>query len=339
MHKKFSDFFENFRIKNDIDQRLTVFEYDFYQTKGSLKIKVIFSDSGLMESFENELVDLPSGIRKKVKLAVLPDKKNMFGLINVCAASIVSSASFKSCMLTQSLLGEKVDILQISGDWLRVRCEDGYIGWVNSSQVVLYTDKEISKWENGRVFLFRDTIGDIKESLDDFSVSLRRILIGSKLPYLKKKGEWLKVKLPDNSEGWLKNKTELKWLDEKGKSIREKIVLTSMKFLGIPYLWGGKSPMGFDCSGFVQTVFSLNGISLPRDSDMQFKFAKKTVHSMKKGDLLFFCKNVISHVGIYIGNKRFIHSRGFVRISSFDESDKYYDKYLKEIFFESRSVI
>ena len=339
MYKKFSDFFENFKAKKNIDQRLTVFECDFYRTKGSLKIKVIFSDIGLMESFKNDLANLSSSINKKVKFVILPDKKNVYGLINVCAASVVSSPTFESCMLTQSLLGEKVDVLQKSGNWLRIRCEDGYIGWINGSQVMLYNDKEISQWQNNKLFLFQDIIGDIKESPNDFSVSLRRILIGSKLPFLNKKGEWVKVRLPDKSEGWVKNRTEFKWLDEKGKSIREKIILSSMKFLGIPYLWGGKSPMGFDCSGFVQTVCALNGIYLPRDSDMQFKYAKKTGRSKKKGDLLFFGKNEISHIGIYIGRKRFIHSRGFVRINSFDESDKYYDKYLKEIFIESRSVI
>jgi len=98
MYKKFSDFFENFKAKKNIDQRLTVFECDFYRTKGSLKIKVIFSDIGLMESFKNDLANLSSSINKKVKFIILPDKKNVYGLINVCAASVVNSPTFESCM-------------------------------------------------------------------------------------------------------------------------------------------------------------------------------------------------------------------------------------------------
>jgi SH3-like domain-containing protein len=340
MIKKFPYFFEYFKRKENIDSRLFVCEYFLHNIDRSLKIKVCFSDERLAERFKNELMKSSIIVKDNVKIVVLPENRiNKYGLVNVFAASVVDSPRFKSNMVTQTLLGEKVDVLQYDGDWLRIRCIDGYIGWVNHSQVVLFNNMELSQWENKKFFLFRDIIGNVREKPNDSSLPLRLISVSCKLPYLKKKGEWINVMLPDNLTGWVKNKNMFKWLDQKEKSIGERIVLTSKNFLGIPYLWGGKSPMGFDCSGFVQMVFLLNDIFLPRDSDMQYNFSKESSSDMKKADLLFFGREKVSHVGIYIGNKRFIHSKGFVRISSLDKSDIYYDGYLKKTFIECKSVM
>jgi len=114
--------------------------------------------------------------------------------------------------------------------------------------------------------------------------------------------------------------------------LREAIVKTASDFIGVPYLWGGNSPdTGFDCSGLTMTVYQLNGLNLPRHSAGQFEAGNLVgSDSLQKGDLIFFAikeKNKVSHVGIYIGNGRFIHapSRGKkIRIDSL--ASNYYIK-------------
>ena len=103
---------------------------------------------------------------------------------------------------------------------------------------------------------------------------------------------------------------------EHGKArFRNRLVKTAYSFLGLPYRWGGSSPgKGFDCSGLTMAVYQLNGIALPRSSYLQWRAGRPvTLKNIKKGDLVFFATSGwhrVSHVGIYVGNNRFIHAPG-----------------------------
>lgn len=95
------------------------------------------------------------------------------------------------------------------------------------------------------------------------------------------------------------------------KTDASKIIATAKKYIGVPYVWGGMTPSGFDCSGYVQYVFAANGISLPRVTTQQYKVGSSvSKSSLKAGDLVFFntSGSGVSHVGIYIGSNQFIHS-------------------------------
>jgi cell wall-associated NlpC family hydrolase len=107
-----------------------------------------------------------------------------------------------------------------------------------------------------------------------------------------------------------------------------------MGYLGLPYFWGGNSPKGFDCSGFTKTIYRMNGIELPRDANMQALAGQpveldSTYSHLQPGDLLFFGPRTerITHVAMYLGNRRFIHSDGMVRINSFSPKDDNYSEY------------
>jgi cell wall-associated NlpC family hydrolase len=152
--------------------------------------------------------------------------------------------------------------------------------------------------------------------------------------------------LPDNRDGWIARGDTV---DENGiihlrGGTPQQILKTALSFTGFPYLWGGTTPKGFDCSGFVQTVFRLNGHCLPRDAYQQFTSGTEvTLRSdAKPADLLFFRARGaerITHVAIHLGKDQFIHCSGHVRTSSLDRSAENYDASLEAQFVGTKRIV
>ena len=167
-------------------------------------------------------------------------------------------------------------------------------------------------------------------------------LIKEKLLILANQDNWYKVKQWDSYQSWihkfyikdLELDSSIGWnkLDINKKSIHE-LISYAKSFIGTPYLWGGKSSLGFDCSGFVQTVFKMTGIDMPRDASQQI--LRENLYDIdycdaKTGDLLFFMEgNYVNHVAIYLGNQEIIHSSGSVKIENLADNDKLYKKMYK----------
>ena len=156
-----------------------------------------------------------------------------------------------------------------------------------------------------------------------------------------KKGElplYYKVMLPDGRTAYV-SKSDAedmdKWLATR-RLTAENLIFAARQFSGIPYVWGGTSVKEMDCSGFIKTVFYLNGAIIPRDASQQAECGKdiditKGLFDLRPGDLLFFGKkgtagqkDRISHVGMYIGDNRFIHASTYVRTNSLMEGDSDY---------------
>ncbi len=326
---------EEIRSHFKIDTRLCVFEL----SEDFLKI----SDKRVYTKVEKFLKR--SGIKLQLKL--LPDEnfRLKFGVCNVGTAPIFKEPSMKSEQITQLILGETFDVLEIfNEEWVRIRMHfDGYIGWVYRSQVVLMSAEEFSDYIKKKKVQLKANIGFIRSKPDENSVPLRDAVICSQLNIIGEKGKWLMIELPDRVVGWV-NKSEVNRVRSKHPS-GERIIKTAMKFLGVSYLWGGKTSKGFDCSGFVQTVYRINGIQLPRDSDMQWKIGKyvgKNFAKFKKGDLLFFSSDGqrITHVGIYTGkDMEIIHASGFVRLNSLDKRNEIFSERLERTFTGARRVL
>jgi cell wall-associated NlpC family hydrolase len=169
------------------------------------------------------------------------------------------------------------------------------------------------------------------------------------------RGPWRAVETPDGRKGFIERRLVTGY--DRWKATRQltatNVELTAKRFIGVPYLWGGTSPKGMDCSGFTKTVFRLNGMELNRDANQQADMGYDVsladdMRRLSKGDLLFFGQPAtaekaerITHVAIYLQDRQFIHTPGGsgVRIDSFDPAAPNFNEGLRKSLVRARRVI
>jgi cell wall-associated NlpC family hydrolase len=256
-------------------------------------------------------------------------------VVRVSVSPVLAARSTASEQVTQALLGAGVAVLEAGRRWVRVCMEDGYEGWMSRSHLAIADfGFSISDWVGSR-----ETGSNPKSEIQnpkwvewvtitDLWVNLRtrpdsrmpaRILacIGSCLPLAERRPGWLGVMLPAGGMGWLEEHRGQVASREQvpPRPTPEVLLATARRFLGVPYLWGGCSPLGLDCSGFVQLVFRLHGMRLPRDAHQQAeKGSPVPMEAAAAGDAVFFgaAKDLgrVVHVGLSMGGEAFIHAAG-----------------------------
>ena len=221
-------------------------------------------------------------------------------------------------MVSQVLFGEHVTILdtQKSSGFSFVRCDpDDYEGWCNSVMLYLIENEEYEKMQGLKKVITRDILTIIPD------------VDGSSYLFL---GAGSTLYLPDDrliSISGVNYEIPGGILPgEQGKT-EEQILSSARKFVNIPYIWGGRSSFGTDCSGFVQNVFKQAGILLPRDASQQ-AMCGQMISSLEEsfpGDLLFFGNEDgnISHTGIFLGNNQIVHASCRVKVDSVDHQGIY----------------
>lgn len=239
-------------------------------------------------------------------------------------------------LIDELLFGMVVDILAEDGPWLNIKTQYNYEGYISKEDVIL---DETGAWEQQDRRYIIASFADIKEQPKYSSRSIVTIPRGSCIAATgEEEGSWAKVMLPRGESGWLRKEALLSRGKESGAALRQAIVDTALLYLGTQYRWGGKSPMGIDCSGLSSMAYMLNGIMIPRDSADQMNFMKRIDRRhTKPGDLLFFP----GHVAIYIGEDKFVHSTGMnasVVINSLNKNSKLYRKDLDEKYICTSTV-
>ncbi len=233
-----------------------------------------------------------------------------FGVCRLSLIPVRAEASDQAELATQFLFGEHYEVLACSKDekWVRIRNHyDGYEGWIDARQHHSITSEHF-EYINQAEFKIAT---DVTTSLLYNKVPLT-ILMGSIIP--------ISVSELFRMEEQFAFNGEAKSLGQKRDV--EFVKLIAKKYLNAPYLWGGRSPFGIDCSGFVQMVFKLSGYKLLRDAYQQAKQGKAIAfNEAQAGDLAFFKneKDKIVHVGILLGEDKIIHASGKVRIDNLSE--------------------
>ena len=259
-----------------------------------------------------------------------------WGVVRISVCNMRETADFDAEMVSQALLGTPVHILEISekNSWTKISTPEGYTGWVHYEGIQLMNRDEYSAWNAAPKVAVTSLFGIVRDRPTLKGATISDIVGGDRLKLVSRLGRWIKVAFPDGREGFVSTRDAMEleaWRSHIGKEADD-IVETAKSMLGFPYLWAGMSPKGTDCSGFVRTVLAMHDIIIPRDA---YQMADVAEHidieplgaNLEKGDLLFFGGKRVSHVAIYIGDGRFIHSLGLVKIGSLDPEAPDYDAY------------
>ncbi len=247
-----------------------------------------------------------------------------YGTTLLSIVPVRKESSEKSEMTSQLLFGECFSILEIKNDWAFIETfYDNFRGWVDEIMITEINPDTYESIASGNPFIIRQKTVNLL--LEDNSV--QQIVAGSTIPFF------------DIDTGRFSIEGRKFRISEKPgspdlKNIREEISDISLLYYNSPYLWGGRTPFGIDCSGFTQIVYKICYIRLPRNASQQAEIGStiSNLGQSKKGDLAFLCKSgteKITHSGILLGNDKIIHASGRVRIDRIDEKGIFNEKTYK----------
>ena len=230
----------------------------------------------------------------------------MFAICNLALIPLRIEPSDRSEIVSQVLFGEHFEIIETQNQWSKIRLHfDDYEGWVDSKQYQIISEKNFNDLSKDAIILNSDLV----EYVTNSSTILLPITLGASLTFL------------HHSEINI-DSFEFEGMRISGVKPKSDLITTAYTYLNAPYLWGGKTPFGIDCSGFTQMVYKLNGYKLLRDASQQSTQgdALSFIEESEAGDLAFFDneEGKIIHVGIIMENNYIIHASGKVRIDRLD---------------------
>lgn len=313
-------------------------------------------------------------------------QEKRWAVVDLSTVYMRAQPDYESALETQELMGTVVEIVGEKGYWREIVSPQPYRAWVTEKGLVEMSDAQAEEYKAAPKVMFADLYGHVyaEPSLNSATVcdlvggDLMRLYSDSRDKSKDRtatktgsgKGKWTKVLLPSGKTGWVQSGSLAEHdgfrsiakgegnSDSVSEQETEQIIAQALRLAGVPYLWGGMSAKGVDCSGLVRISFLMNGILLPRNASQQIHCGERVrmainkefwndrgnmsafrtemlarTENLQRGDLVFFGtpameegqKDRVTHVGIYLGNGRIIHSSHLVRINSLipGEADYY----------------
>lgn len=269
---------------------------------------VVLDAAGLAEVQAELTACFPTTTFDMRKVKVLSQTPPRLLAVSTNVTSILDEPSWRAERMSQILHGWQMEILIEQEAWAFVRqADNGYLGWAYRSYLTDQAPPPVTH-------MVHEPIAVLRAAPDGGAELVGRVLAGTAVSVTTIHEQWAQLGLANGKSGWVQAGylCALDELPQDENGRRRTIIATAHSLMGVPYLWGGCTALGIDCSGFAQLTHRLAGITLPRDADMQFAAGTPVEPPFQPGDLFFFGSErghrAISHVGISLGGWRTIHS-------------------------------
>ncbi len=334
------------------DKRTSIFNI---KANTSTTGKIVLTGELAGANIRKELLTALKSFNILDSLQMLPEKElgtKIYGVITIPVANMRANPGHNQEMVDQLLCGSVVRLYKSSGSWTLSQSPDDYLGWIDNDAIVPLDTIALKDYlSKPKLITIRDQ-SYIVDKPGDASNIVSPLSIGAIITLLNKSGNFYEVALADGRKGYINtgsvNEVK-KWKEETKTQLQpNQVIKTAFNFLGRPYLWGGTSGNGMDCSGFTKMVYYLHGLVLPRDASQQVRVGKPipsdtTLKNILPGDLLFFGRHAsndkpekVTHVAMYLGDGKIIHSSGYVRVQSLKRGDPDFTESRLHSFLQAR---
>jgi len=328
------------------DPRTAVFEVALEVNGDAISLTGVTSEPAAAEALRMRIAGLTGWREVRDEVTRLPEADpddRVHALVTSAVAPMMSGPRVAETQVSQTVLGNRLIVLRRAGRWIQCRSFDGYIGWIHAGYLALMDESAARAWDTGNngepwISLGADVIGHDGERLTTLPWGARVMREHDGL-----------VRLPDGRMGVPHGDlfpAALRPVSFPG--VGEAMCESGKRWMGVPYLWGGVTMGGVDCSGFVQALYRLHGKTLPRDSDQQSRAGAAVdpgddFSRLEAGDLLFFSEDAgrVTHVTMSTGGSRIIHSSlgngGVARNDMMGRRN--YERELRRIFLFARRIL
>ncbi len=337
----------------DFCPREEVFKVRCQVDGGNAVLSGEVSDSAHKTAMIEAVSDLVPGVKLVDSITVLPassleGRHQAIVRVPVIDLGTAPNSVGGNDTVTQARMGDRLRLLKEDEGWYLCQMDDGYLGWVRSSDIWVTGDDAARSFFSGKVALVTAKMAAAYRQTGEDSAFTEDLVQGTVLPLLSIENDWASLELPGGGVIRVRSDDvagfptyDAVFSEKKGA---QGILQTAKQYLGLPYLWGGCTAYGFDCSGFTQFCLKMNNYRIRRDADMQYEQGEPVEDraDLLPGDLVFFqtYKEGASHVGIYVGDSRYIHSgSNGVAINSFDSSHADYSANLDGKYLGARRMI
>jgi len=280
-----------------------------------------------------------------------PVDENGLALASLSVINMREDPDYAAELGTQALMGTPVKVHYRDGYWVNIETPDGYKAWVNDMAIEPVDPARLDAWKASKRVVVTNYYTFFLDAPRPDANHVSDAVWGDIVEFVGVRGKFTEVKLPDGTQAFVPTSdvTDFRtWVDTRAAVVpadaseaqvekaRALILETARKFVGVPYLWAGTSIKGVDCSGFSKSVYYLNGYMLLRNASQQYKTGEPVdisegLDNLQPADLVFFGREAtddkplrITHVAIYLGDGKIIHSSQKVRINSLIEGQPDY---------------